>query len=103
MNLPFSPSFFRRLEVYQELKEFEAEGKLTWGYEKKFLQYAVMAKGLPIGMPIRSRTFASIIFKNSTTDERVTEPFDIPRSLEARGFGEMTGGFGLLYNIRLNT
>jgi hypothetical protein len=102
MDLPFSPSFFKRLEVYQELKDFEDEGKLTWEYEKKVLIYASSAKAIRIGQPISSGDISLVIFNNTDKDN---DALDVIRSLEIRGFGELTNPYpyGSSDRIRLNS
>jgi hypothetical protein len=40
MELPFSPSFFRKIDIYQQLKTFESEQKPIWEAEKQLLMWA---------------------------------------------------------------
>jgi hypothetical protein len=40
MNLPFTPSFFREMDIYQKLREYESEkGENSWTFEKLFLMW----------------------------------------------------------------
>jgi hypothetical protein len=100
MDLPFSPSFFKRLEVYQQLKDFEDEGKLTWEHEKKILIYATNSKAVRIGQPISSHDVAQVIFNDTS---KSGDALDTIRSLEVRGFGELTDPFFVFDRIKLNS
>ncbi len=109
MNLPFSPSFFKRLEIYQELKDFEEEGKKTWKHEKKVLLQAAISKQLPIGHRIDEKDVQLLCFSlpvdESAHENALEISVNIIDSLIRREYGEKdqflhNPTFGIKINAR---
>lgn len=92
MNLPFTPSFFKRLEIYQDLKDFEEEGKETWKYEKKLLLEMATSKSISIGKPLYIPDLPHSLFKKpldeETTGEEIRKANNVVDSLVARGLAD---------------
>lgn len=100
MNLPFSPTFFREIDIFQQLMEYESQKdkKLLWKGEKAVLvwgasdQHQFLDEGLN-WEHVKSALAYCVEKKFITESERVelTKPTlrtHIIRSLSVHGFGD---------------
>jgi len=56
MDLPFSPTFFKKLDIYQRLVTFENQRKPIWYVEKLLLEWAVSPHHQHLGAYISEGT-----------------------------------------------
>lgn len=56
MDLPFSPTFFKKLDIYQRLLIFENQGKPIWYAEKLLLEWAASQHHQHLGAYISEGT-----------------------------------------------
>lgn len=68
MELPFSPSFFKKIEIYQQLKGYQKieHGGSIWIDEKSVLLWYVSSENTSKGSPITRHRIKDIIDKNKT-------------------------------------
>ena len=54
MNLPFSPTFFRKMDIFQQLMEYESQKKIKrlWEGEKALLMWAGGEEHQHLGSPL---------------------------------------------------
>lgn len=97
MNLPFSPTFFQKIEVYQQLIGFESQmdKKKLWEGEKAVLLWAQSERHQHLGSAINQDCIKDAIiycstqpyFEDKKIDRFMNDEINILRNLLSKGFG----------------
>ncbi len=97
MELPFSPSFFRKIDIYQQLKTFESEHKPIWEAEKQLLMWAAgpghQNPGQSIGRDIVEQVLVEAMTNGAFRDmpeaaAYAADGYQVTLSLVTRGFAD---------------
>src|SRR5258708_1819341 len=112
MNLPFSPTFFRKMDIYQQLMEYEAQRKEKhlWDGEKAVLIWAGSDQHQHLGTSIDNNHMKQILDyckdQGFLTDKDVgrlqSQAEQILQSIVVREFAEQTGNPASKYQLRIN-
>lgn len=110
MNLPFSPTFFRKIDLFQQLMEFESQKvqKHLWDGEKAVLIWSGSDKHQLLGTPIDHNHVKDALQYCEDTEyisagdkqRLLGNVTDILESLAVHGFGERTDVIGR-HNVQL--
>ena len=97
MELPFTPSFFKEIEIYQRLMSLEKENKTIWESEKLVLSYAAGPGHAHPGTPL-GRDHVGEVIENAVNNGKISSKAikvsghqDVLNSLVTRGFAEAVG------------
>lgn len=88
MELPFTPYFFKKLAVYQRLKELDEEGKDLWEDEKKVLLWTVGPEHQFPGGAITANHIQPITGRDREVSQRVLEGLEVHGFVEQRSQDE---------------
>ena len=99
MNLPFSPTFFRKMDIYQQLKEYETqkEKKRLWEGEKALLMWAGSEHHQHLGSAIENHHVKDALFycaekhliADDDRDRLINSLRHILESITTREYGEL--------------
>lgn len=99
MTLPFSLKLFEEIEIYQTLREFEYENKLTWKLEKLMLLWISSSEYNYPGSSISSSDVTKVVaqqYKKGESNGNINKFWSpeqgvkILEALELRGFGRIS-------------
>lgn len=96
MELPFTPTFFNKLDIFQRLRAQEKIGDPLWKYEKELLRWASSPKHRHKGSSVSTRQAKEVVdigikegrLRDTQRMEGTDESAHTIRALVANGFAD---------------
>ncbi|MCH7951412.1 hypothetical protein IH980_01560 [Patescibacteria group bacterium] len=88
MELPFTPSFFKKLNIFEELNNYNKVDprRGTWSKEKKVLGWASSKENTNRGRRLTKNIVKNILDEKGSRNHLIEEAQEVLNSLESRKF-----------------